>query len=475
MTDNNTDDNGKSFFSGPLPIIGLALLTLLSLAAVCGLGTSLLRSNDGINLPFLGGGDAEPTPFPESVAAGGGIPGGQGGEGGAATPVAIVYGISDTATVSVTLDAPITLSVTDREFVVLPQSLNPDGSWSPGVSTESAAGWVFGSIINYIFGLQPTSANRELMNNLVPGNELMLTLQSGAEFLFEAEGSARVPREDSSIFNQLTPGMTLVLLDEDGEELQVVKGRFVQTITAANQTAGGITQVALGEPAQLDGLQVTINNATFLPNHPDAPPGFGFLILDGILQNTATTPLDAGNVQVVLVDESGNQYVLNPVAGRLGSNPPLTGGFLTANQPLGFTVGYQLPLGLSSATLTARVVRRDTGAQVQIGVPFGGGSGAQDSQIALQSVEISEDLTTLTLTGQISNNGTQSLVVAREDVTLRTADGASYLILSSNPPFPWTVPAGQTLLYVVSFQRPQNADAAVFTILNQPFQLNSLR
>jgi len=193
------------------------------------------------------------------------------------------------------------------------------------------------------------------------------------------------------------------------------------------------------------------------------------------VQNSGSTTVDVGNLQVVLVDEIGNQYVLNPVAGRLGANDPLTGGFLTTGQSLPFTVGYQVPLGLSSNTLTARVARRDTGAQVQIGIPFGGDSAAQDSSIILQSVEVTEDLSTLVLTGQITNNGTQPLLVGREDVTLRTPDGASYLILSSNPPFPWTVPAGQTLLYVVSFQRPLAADTAVFTVLNQPFQLNSLR
>jgi hypothetical protein len=374
----------------------------------------------------------------------------------------------------VTLDAPVTMNVANRDFVVLPQTINPDGSWSPGVSSDGSAGWVFGSIINYIFGLQPTSENSSLLASLAPGAEVRLTMQSGAQFLFEVENSARVPQADPAVFNQLAPGVTLLLLNEQGEDRQVVNGRFVISETASGG-GGGVTQVSLGEPAQLDGLQVTVNNATFLPNHPDAPPGFGFLVLDGTLQNSGATTIDAGNLQVVLVDESGNQYVLNPVAGRLGSNPPLTGGFLTAGQALNFTVGYQLPLGLSSTTIIAKVARRDTGAQVQVGVPFGGGTGAQEAVTTLQSVEVSEDLATLILTGQITNNGAQPLIVAREDVTLRTPDGASYLILSSNPPFPWTVPAGQTLLYVVSFQRPLNADTAVFTVLNQPFQLNSLR
>jgi hypothetical protein len=468
MADESPNQTG-GLLSGRLPIIALGVLTLISLAAVCGLGYSLLRSPDA-DLPFLGEQEAVPTPFPESVA---GTTGGTGAVPGGSSE-AIVYGISDSTTISVTLDAPVSMTLGGRNFAVLPQTMTPDGSWSPGVDGDASAGWVFGSIINYIMALEPTADNSSLLQSLAPGSEIMLTMQSGAEFLFEVEGSERVPNTDTKIFNQLTPGMTLLLLNESGDERQVVNGRFVLTETASNST-GGVTQVALGEPAQLDGLQVTVSNATYLPNHPDAPPGFGFIVLDGVIQNAGATTVDVGTLQVVLVDDVGNQYVLNPVANRLGVNPPLTGGFLTAGQVLTFSVGYQVPLGLSSTTLTAKVVRRDTGAQVQIGVPFSGTNVAYEASVILQSVEVSEDLSTLILTGQITNNANQPLIVAREDVTLRTPDGASYLILSSNPPFPWTVPAGQTLLYVVSFQRPLNADTAVFTVLNQPFQLNRLR
>jgi len=125
--------------------------------------------------------------------------------------------------------------------------------------------------------------------------------------------------------------------------------------------------------------------------------------------------------------------------------------------------------------LTAQVMRQDTGAGVQINIPFSARNAVEETNISLQSVEVSEDRANLIMTGQITNNGGQPVVVAQSDVTLRTPDGASYLILSSNPPFPWTIPAGQTLLYVVTFQRPVAADSAVFTVLNQPFQLNNLQ
>lgn len=460
MSDESQNETEGGLLSGRWPIIALGALVVVSLGAVCALGYSLLNSN-GLN---LGGEDVEPTPFAQAV---GEVP--SGGD-------SIVYGISDTSTISVTLDVPVTLAVGERDFVVLPQAINPDGSWSPGISSDSAAGWVHGSIINYIMALQSTGENADLMRSLSPGSELVLTTQSGSDFIFEVEGSRQVAADDQTVFNQLTPGMTLLLMgDQDGERL-VVDGRYV--ITDSPSGSGGSEtnpEVGLGEPVQLDGLQVTIDNATFIPDHPETPPGFAFFVFDGTLQNIGDTTVDAGTVRLILIDESGNQYVLNPVAGTLGTNAPLTGGFLTTGQSLPFSVGYQIPTGLSSTTLTAQVVRQDTGAGVQIKIPFSARNAVEAANISLQSVEVSEDLSSLIMTGQITNNGGQPIVAAQSDVTLRTPDGASYLILSSNPPFPWTIPAGQTLLYVVTFQRPPAADTAVFTVLNQPFQLNNLQ
>ena len=259
-------------------MIVLAALIVISLGAVCALGYSLLNTN-GINLPDsinIGNeADAEPTPFAQAV--------GEASAGGES----IVYGISDTSTVSVTLDIPVTLAVGERDFVVLPQSINQDGSWSPGISSDSAAGWVYGSIINYIMVLQSTGENTDLMRSLTPGSELVLTTQSGSDFIFEVEGSRQVAEGDQSVFAQLSPGMTLMLMgDQDGQRL-IVDGRYV--ITDSPTSRGGSEtnpEVGIGEPVQLDGLQVTLDNVTFMPDHPDTPPGFAFFILDGTLQNS---------------------------------------------------------------------------------------------------------------------------------------------------------------------------------------------
>jgi hypothetical protein len=467
MSDESGNEQAGSVLAGRWPLIALVALIVVSLGAVCALGYSLLNRSGltvGDNSSEGGEESAEPTPFTQQV-----------GEAPADSE-AIIYGISDTSTITVTLDAPLALTIADREFVVLPQTVNPDGSWSPGVSGDSSAGWVNGSIINYIMALQATNSNSELLESLAPGAELTITTQSGSDFVFEVAGTRQVAADDQSIFAQLAPGITLLLTGAGDDQRLVVDGRYVSAESPSRQGASETNpEVGLGEAVQLDGLQVRLDNVTYVPDHPDTPPGFAFFILDGQMQNTESTTVDAGTLRLSLVDEIGNQYALNPVASRLGDNAPLTGGFLSAGQSLPFTVGYQIPVGLSSTALKAQVVRQDTGSGVQFTIPFSAGGGAEAANITLQSVEVSADLANLTMTGQVTNSGEQPIIVAQSDVTLRTPDGASYLILSSNPPFPWTIPAGQTLLYAVTFQRPLTAETAVFTVLNQPFQLDGLQ
>ena len=320
MSDESSSNSTSGFLSGRGPLIALAALVVISMGAVCALGYTLLNS-DGVNLGGSGGDSGadniEPTPFSQAVSE---LP--AGGE-------AIVYGISDTSTISVTLDAPLSLRLDEREFVVLPQTINPDGKWSPGLSGDTAVGWVHGTIINYIMALQSTGSNRELMQSLTPGMELVMTTQSGSDLVFEVEGSRQVAANDQSVFAQLSPGLTLMLMGSESDERFVVDGRYVITEPAGGGGASeNNPEIGIGEAVQLDGLQVMINNVTYMPDHPDTPPGFAFFILDGQFQNVGSTTVDAGTMRLVLSDEIGNQYALNPVASRLGDHAPLTGGFI---------------------------------------------------------------------------------------------------------------------------------------------------
>lgn len=455
------ETSSSSFLSGRLPMILLIGLVVVSLMAVCGLGYALFQStgDEGTDPE-----SAEPTPFPQ----GGGSAPVAGGRG-----EALVYGISDSTTVSVTLDVPVALSLGGRNLAVQPININPDGSWSPPISANDAAGWVYGSIVNYIMAVNPSDENKAMLETLVPGEQMVITTQNGTEIIYEFESSRLVAANDQSGFAQLTPGLTLLLLEEGEDERLIANGRYLLTEGAGSTDNSG-APITVGETAQLSNVQVTVTGVSYLPNDPNSPPGFAFFVVDFQIFNAGTTALDVSTLQLTLIDEIGNQYALNPVASRLGLNAPLTGGFLNAGESLPISVGYQVPEGLVSTSVTLTVKRSDTGEQVLVNIPFSGRNAVLNTTITLQSVEVSADLTSMNMIGQITNNGSQPVVAEQDDVWLRTPDGASYLMLSTNPAFPWTIPPGQTLQYAVTFQTPIGADTAVFNVLNQSFQLTNL-
>ena len=461
--ESQNETSSSSFLSGRLPVILLIGLVVISLMAVCGLGYALFQSRgeDGAEVETE---TAGPTPFPQT--AGSEPSGSSGGD-------SLVYGISDSTTVSVTLDMPVALSVSGRSLVVQPVTINTDGSWSPPISGEDAVGWVYGSIINYIMAINPSAENKAMLESLTPGEQMVITTQSGAEFIYEFDSSSLVAVNDQSSFAQLTPGITLALLEEGEDQRLIANGRYLLTESAGGADNTG-SLIGVGETAQLSDVQITVTGVTYLPNDPNTPAGFAFFVVDFQIFNAGTTAVDVSTLQLTLVDEIGNQYALNPVASRLGANAPLTGGFLNAGDSLPVSVGYQVPDGLVSTSVILTVRRTDTGEQVLVNIPFSGSSAVQNTTISLQSVEVAADLASMNLVGTITNNGDQPVVAAQEDVWLRTSDGASYLKLSTNPAFPWTIPPGETLQYAVTFQTPIGADTAVFNVLNQSFQLTNL-
>lgn len=438
----------------------LGVVAIVALLAACILGFFLLR-------PMIGGGGeqttgeeqtaGEPTPFPQATQA-----------ADAGQPV--IVGVSDSGTFSVTLDAPATLHILDQQRAVQPESIGVDGLWSPEIADENSA-WVNGTIVNYVFGLPDTDENRALLESLAPGNEIVVATRSGVVHTFAFDSRGQVPADDRSVFSQQAPGITLLLLGGDAAERTVVRGRYE---VAAVAPGAGSNVIQLGETAQLGDAQFTVVANSFLTNRPEAPAGFGFFLIDFTLQNVGLTALDTSAYRFTLSDELGNQYALNPVASRLGNNPPL-GGFVNAGQSVDATAGYQIPTGLVSPNLTWTISAPD-GTQAQAILPFtAGGAAGQSAVISLQGATITPDLSNLIIVGQVTNVGAQPLVIAREDISLRTPAGADYLLLATNPPFPWTVPPNQTLQFSVTYQRPIATASAVFTILNQPFELSGLQ
>ena len=429
-------------------VVGLCLLTVFIIL--------LLRGGDG-GLGSAGG----PTPFPSPASGGVGD--------------VIIAGISGSGTVSMTVNAPTAMAVGTQSFSVRAEPVQEDGVWDPDVSEGNTAVWVYGTLINYIMGLPDNQANRELLEGLAPGDEIMVTLRDGMALRFAVTNRESIASNRSDVFAQNMPGLTLILLRASGDERLVVQADYVvDTTTVSNDGPGGGGVVELGEPAQLGNLRITVEEAAALFDRPEAPPGFIFYLIDFEMQNVGAEAVDLAQLRFVLNDDLGNQYASSVQAGRYGAYPPVAGVILPGEMRQA-SAGYQIPAGLASPALSWIVTREGGTSQIQVMIPFAqsGAGVAQGAEVSLQTASVSTDGTSLVLAGQIGNSGTQPLVVSEANVSLRS-DGTVHLMLSTNPAFPWVVPPGESLAFSVSFQRPAEAQA-VFSLLNQPFELTGLR
>ena len=445
------DDSPKGFFANTSAII-LAVVAVIALVAVCGLSIALIQvTRDGGETAGV-----TPTPF-----------------GGTAVPLPgssnpIVMGSSDTDTISMTVDLPVTLRIGEQAFPINPVVIGTNGVWSSSDMDDESAAWVYGTLINGVYGLADNNENQNLLNELLPGDKIIVGMRSGYEQPFTFSQRELVANNNQTIFSQQAPGVTLVIVGDNGSERLVVKGTFDAT-AVNNNTQTNIFE--LGEPAQVEDLQITVNSASYT-NDPNSS-GFAYYLVDYQIQNLGLSAFDTTALRFALLDDLGTQYATNPIASQSGNFPPLSG-FLNANQTVLATAGFQIPAGLNSNNLRF-VVTHPNGAQSQVEIPFRSSGPAQGTSITLNIVAVSPDLTSLNLNGQIANLGSQPTVITETDVNLKTPDGTNYLITSVNPPFPWTVAPGQTLAYSVSYRYPLTSGSAVFIIANQPFQLSNLQ
>ncbi|HSH02790.1 MAG TPA: hypothetical protein VLL52_09760 [Anaerolineae bacterium] len=389
----------------------------------------------------------------------------------------VVENLQDTITL--TLDSPVSLSIGGRSFSLEPVPAEPGRElWAPTVGSEEQGVWLYGSVLNYVVGLASTPANEALLQSLTTGQEMRLRTISNREFGFTFDSRELLPVAESTIYRQNSPALTIILLNEEGEsnDRLVVRGRYVlENIDRETNGTGGAELLELGETAMLgEGLQVTTVGTTYLFDRAEAPAGFSFFLVDYELGNIGTTAIDTSQLLFTLADLDGNQYVRNPVASQLGNTAPLAG-VLGVGQAVRATVGYQIPDGLVSPSLRWRVERLNSGNRIEVLLPFtgGGGNTGTGTAVSLQQAEVSLDGTSLILVGQVTNLGTQAVVITEQEVNLNS-QGTIYLILSTNPGFPWQINPGQTMAFSLTFQRPA-ADSAAFNVLNQSFQLNGLQ
>lgn len=372
---------------------------------------------------------------------------------------------------SIDLDPPSGIELGGKTIPVKAQFVTEAGSWEPDIADGRVAEWVYGTIVNPVFGLSGSEENELLLQKLVPGDPINIQYISGEDREYLVSGREFVSISNDDLFAQNRPGVTLLWLGGDSlDNRLVVYGEY----TLPDSTASQIEDNRLadpGEPVAFGNLSVTVNDFQLDGSNSIAPPGFGVFLVDFVISNEGNNTIDSGLLRISLKDSQGNQYSMNSAAAVNGTYPVLAGFIEPGTQKLA-TAAFQIPAGLGGDSLEWKVSRVDVPGEITVGIPFGGND-AMNAAVTLTGADVSEDGTNMIISGSVTNGGSQSFQVNTTDVSL-IDNGTVFLVFSTTPGFPWSVPAGQTVNFSLSFQRPAGS-SATFTLLDNSFELNGIR
>jgi hypothetical protein len=374
------------------------------------------------------------------------------------------------------VNSPNSISMKGLDFQVLPFAVQPEGEWRYPAGQSSTAVWVYGTIINYVIGIEQTKANVAMLESFSPGDEITMTTSSGATYHFGFAGREEVESTNTDILAQTSPGLTLVTLGGKDDGRLIVHGEYLSAqVTGSGGIDSGLS-LTVGEAAQLDDVRVTVLETSYLYETADIPEGWSYYLVEYQVENLSATILNPDRFRMELQDGAGNIYSPNLTASRLGSF-----GFLMLTIPpntvaMG-TAGYLVPAPLQGPRLSwsfSHLDSPDRVAKVLIDfeIPQENVDPAQFAAVSLLGAELSGDRTLISVWGNVLNNGEEALEVALEDVSLRGAE-ESMALRAADPAFPWTIPPGTSLTFRLAFQRPASP-IATFTVLNQPFEISGL-
>jgi hypothetical protein len=237
----------------------------------------------------LGGGGTKPHVPPTAIAATttGGV-----GEDGDLTPTPmptvaseLLGDVMQSSGVKTDMVAPKTLDVQGTVFVVQPVAITT-GEW-PVPEDPRVASWVFGTFVNYVFGIQATDDNVYVLATLKAGDELVLRQTTGSQMRFALTDAIKVPPQTTEIFKQSRPGLTLVLLGGGEDDANRVVFRAVY-IPNSNSLDDAMLDVAMpGTPVQVSKTMLVSCLEGYPTSITGAPQGYVYYAVDYLFNNAA--------------------------------------------------------------------------------------------------------------------------------------------------------------------------------------------
>jgi hypothetical protein len=334
--------------------------------------------------------------------------------------------------------------------------------------TEGEASWVYGTVINYVVGLEPPSDGLDIADEIRPGDMIVLLLSNGGQLTFRAS-SLLDPPVDDAIFSQFRPGLTMVVLEE-GTPSVVVTASFD---TATEPDTGSAASIAVGQPVSIGDVRVVVLEGHSERTGSAQPPGTVTFLVEFSLTNLGSSALNTERFLMNLQDAAGNQYLQSPTATAHGRSGALPGSIQPGAQ-VGASAGYTIPETVPGPSLTWIFGPDPTSTErATIIVPYAPEVAVSTPpDVEVTQAFLAEGQSTLHIVAQIRNPGNTTVSVTASDVSLSSSGGPGELQVAA-PPFPWTIEGGDTREVELQFARPAASTAAV-TILGFTFEIGGL-
>lgn len=361
----------------------------------------------------------------------------------------LLANIVDAAGVKTGLVAPRTLEIKGVSFVVQPVKITA-GDWPPP-DDERAASWVYGTVINYVMGLEATAANKQLIASLRAGDELLLRMSTGPAFHFAFVDAVRIAPQASELFRQARPGLTLALL-EDGEQPDraIVRAAYLPESEVAG--AGAARTIAVGQTADLDSLRLTCTGSE-VQAPPGTPSGQLILAISYRLENTGLLPLLTGTLSHRLT--AGGLTL--PLAPGDTETWPAT---ISPGQVLTGTARYLAPESTLDQPLTWSFAASPAGPAVQVALPPI--QGRLSAEVRLKEAAFRDGVLLVTLS--LTAPSVRGLELSATDLALT---GATVHPVGNH--FPWQVSPGGSQEFTLLLA--PSASPVRVELLGQGFEL----
>jgi hypothetical protein len=375
----------------------------------------------------------------------------------------LLASIVDASGVKTGLVAPRTLEIKGVSFVVQPVKITA-GDWPPP-DDERAVSWVYGTIVNYVMGVESTPDNKTLLASLKAGDELLLRMSTGPAYRFAFADVVRIAPQASEIFRQTRPGLTLALLSEANDSSRiVVRAVYLPDSELSGGDAPAAQAIEEGQPVTLDGaLRLSYLGATPFTT-PRTPAGRIYLAVDYAVENVLASgeTLLTTNFTHQAVDADGLAYpISSPVDGSTTRYLPLPAQ-LEPGRVVTTTSVYAVPETTLQTGLTWRFATSPSGTLVRARIePY---SGSLQPQVAVRGAKRLPD-ESLIVTLSLSAPALRDVQISAGDIQVQGGD------LGTSNAFPWHVAAGQSTEFTLTLI-PQDKSPMMVALLGQGFELS---